>query len=87
MKSSKLKIGGIYQYCMYRQRTIYNDWWFDAKIRPEELGELNSGDSFVLLGVDPISVSNCRIKLLSSQGIIGWVVLSYSSITPAKKNA
>ena len=85
MKVSDLKIGALYS--LSKKIIIYNNWWFNTKIQPKEQGKLESDESFVLLKVDAINKHDCCIKILSSQGIIGWIVVSCLSIKPVQKTS
>ena len=85
MKASDLKIGALYS--LSKKRIVYNDWWFSAKTQPEERGKLEPDESFVLLKVDVVNKEDCCIKILSSQGIVGWIVVSYASLNSVQKTS
>ena len=83
VKPSGLKSGAVYHHTSPKNLYIHNEWRFDTKIQPLTLGQIEIYEPFVLIDyrrnlrkVKPM----IDLKILSGQGVIGWVWVDRSYI-------
>lgn len=78
LNEKQLIVGDLYSYSV--EKSICNDWFFTAKKRIEHFGCLKSNQPFVILEKQKISLDSVYLKILSSDGIIGWLVVEFYGI-------
>lgn len=77
--SNNLNIGDLYYHP--HEKHILNNWFFSAKTIKEKLGVLSSKKPFMVLEKKEINKDTVYIKILSIDGVIGWIISDYSSLS------
>lgn len=83
-RPKKIKIGALYS--TQESRVISNDWFLNTKVSPESYGSITPGEPFVILKYESFGES-AWVKILTSQGISGWIISSISHLFLAKKTS